>query len=584
MVSVVQAYLLAYTVAAGTMGGVAVYVWRHRTDSTTTWLFLLLLAGAQWAGSAALALFFQSTPLALVWAKTMFLGMSVVVPATYLFVLEYTGRERSVSRRTTALLGIEPIVFNAVLWLRTDWIYTTGDPGAMTPSGYGVAFNAGFGLHILYLYALLGLTSVILLRFVLTSRLLYRRQTVALLSTIVAPTAASGLYFLGFVPLPLAPITFAFNGAVYAWLIFRADLLDLTPIAREQIIDTIESAVLVVDANGRIVDSNAAAHELLGHSDLIGDHLESVVSEIHPLATAVERLGGTAQVRRDSFAMDDSHYQIEATTLRNQREEAAGTIYLIHDVTERHRREQRLERQNERLDRFASTVSHDLRNPLNIAYGHLDLARDSGEDTHLDQVEEALDHMDGLIDDVLALAHGDEATEMVAVELETVVRNAWESVSTGDATVTVDTEALIRADESSIQRLFENLFRNALEHAVPGADLPQDDTAQVAGTESQTDAPDRVADASALTVTVGDSTHGFFVADNGPGIPPEKRDSIFEFGYTSGGGTGLGLAIVDHVVSVHGWEVQATASDTGGARFEFHGVESAADPTHEAEG
>jgi signal transduction histidine kinase len=116
------------------------------------------------------------------------------------------------------------------------------------------------------------------------------------------------------------------------------------------------------------------------------------------------------------------------------------------------------------------------------------------------------------------------------------------------------------------------------------ADLSQEETAQESGRDSQADAAGRVADASGLTVTVGDCSEGFFVADNGPGIPPEKRDSIFEFGYTSGGGTGLGLAIVDHVASVHGWEVRVTESDTGGARFEFHGVESATEPSHESEG
>jgi signal transduction histidine kinase len=78
-----------------------------------------------------------------------------------------------------------------------------------------------------------------------------------------------------------------------------------------------------------------------------------------------------------------------------------------------------------------------------------------------------------------------------------------------------------------------------------------------------------------VTVTVGGTDEGFYVADDGPGIPPEEREDVFDTGYTTeNGGTGLGLAIVSQIVAAHGWEITITDSDSGGARFEITGVDT----------
>ena len=84
-----------------------------------------------------------------------------------------------------------------------------------------------------------------------------------------------------------------------------------------------------------------------------------------------------------------------------------------------------------------------------------------------------------------------------------------------------------------------------------------------------------------MTVTVGtlgdgaespperDATDGFFVEDDGTGIPETDRDRVFERGYSSDDrGTGFGLHIVEQIAEVHGWRVSVTESESGGARFE----------------
>ncbi|MEF8825459.1 MAG: PAS domain S-box protein [Halapricum sp.] len=221
----------------------------------------------------------------------------------------------------------------------------------------------------------------------------------------------------------------------------------------------------------------------------------------------------------------------------------------IHlDVTDRKERQRELRRQNERLEEFASVVSHDLRNPLQVASGRLELAREDCNSEHLDRIDDAIDRSQALIDDLLTLAQeGERVTETEVVELPPAVEDCWHHVETAEATLAVETDRSIRADDGRLQQLFENLFRNSVEHG-------------------NTD----------VTVTIGDlpERDGFYVADDGPGIPPDEREDIFESGYsTAEEGTGFGLSIVEEIVHAHNWEIIVTDSDTGGARFEISGVE-----------
>lgn len=209
-------------------------------------------------------------------------------------------------------------------------------------------------------------------------------------------------------------------------------------------------------------------------------------------------------------------------------------------------RESALERQNERLDKFASIVSHDLRNPLNVAEGRLEMAQRECESEHLEHVERSHDRMKALIEDVLTWAREGEAVgDTEAVDLNEISNSCWKTVNRTNATLVTDTERTIQADRPRLQRLLENLFRNAIEHG---------------GTD--------------VTVTVGEADCGFYVADNGPGIPETDRQEIFETGYsTSNEGTGFGLSIVQQIADAHDWDVTARTDD--GARFEISGVEFA---------
>ncbi|WP_318569179.1 PAS domain-containing protein [Salinigranum marinum] len=283
-----------------------------------------------------------------------------------------------------------------------------------------------------------------------------------------------------------------------------------------------------------------------------------------------------------------------------------GTAGVIRDISRRKDREATLRRQRDQLDKFAAVVSHDLRNPLSVALGHVQLALETESSERLDTAEDALERMDRMVDELLLLARtGAVVNDPEPVTIDAVARDAWAVTDTGDATLSLDDGLpAVSADPSRLAGLFENLFRNSVEHGSTGnrtaaqsgeaiersstSSRPETDDAVEHGStngrsqiDSATDHPPassqtapRSADRVEVRVGVleNGAGRGFFVEDDGPGFGSsvDDPDGLFDPGVsTATDGTGYGLTIVRDVAEAHGWTVTATAGDDGGARFEF---------------
>ncbi|WP_173862757.1 sensor histidine kinase [Salinigranum rubrum] len=229
-----------------------------------------------------------------------------------------------------------------------------------------------------------------------------------------------------------------------------------------------------------------------------------------------------------------------------------GWSVVFRDITAHKRHQRELQRQNGRLDEFASVVAHDLRNPLSVAQGRVTLARRESDSEHLESATRSLDRIETIVDDTLTLARqGKSVGQMDPVDLRAVVEGCWRTVSTDDARLDVAADATVRADPDRLRHIVENLVRNSVEHGGP--------------------------DVAIGVGPIGDE--GFYVEDNGPGIPEETRQTIFDPAYTTDrNGVGLGLTIVKRIAEAHGWTVTVTEGSMGGARFEFRGVEVVSEP------
>jgi len=295
---------------------------------------------------------------------------------------------------------------------------------------------------------------------------------------------------------------------------------------------------VITDHNGPTVDSVQLLDDVSEHTPVVVVPTDGSSS----LATSVYANGAAGYVDPDTT---DSSVSI----LREIITEQTGK-------TERSGRS--LAEENKRLEEFVSFVSHELNNPIQKSRSGLDLLAAECDSDYIDEVDRTLDRMEELVDDLLALAkYGYNSPDIADVDLREVINDAWPASTTAD--IEIDSPLpVIRAEESIIKQIFENLFRNAIEHGGPDVRVRL----------GMIDQP----------ATDVDGAVSIYVADDGPGIDPETRSQVFEFGHTdSREGTGLGLAIVDRIVETFGWEIMIAESDDGGARFELHGIPTASD-------
>ena len=231
------------------------------------------------------------------------------------------------------------------------------------------------------------------------------------------------------------------------------------------------------------------------------------------------------------------------TPVTDESGEVTSLVGLTRDITDRKLYQRELTETIDQLEEFTATVSHDLRNPLNVASGNIRLAAAEGESDPLDTAFDAVQRMDTLIEELLTLAkEGKAVGERRRVQSEDVVAKSFENVRAPETTLRTEGSVELSCDPARLTEAFENLVRNAVEHG--GSDV-------------------------ALTAGVLPDEGGLYIEDDGPGIPAEERERVFEKGHTTReDGSGFGLAIVERIVDAHGWDVRAADGEAGGARFE----------------
>jgi len=325
--------------------------------------------------------------------------------------------------------------------------------------------------------------------------------------------------------------------------------------------------VTLEDGEPTVRQINETFEEVFGYAEpeVVGESVDDLIvpDRLRDEAAEINREAlGTGSIQREvRRTAADGERDFLFRTQKLQDCDGAELLGIYVDITEQKRREKQLQRQNERLDEYASLISHDLRNPLNVLMGALELAEETGGDEPFARCRRAVERMDRLIDDLLTLARqGDQVDQPERVDLGRIAGACWETTGTASADIEIEADCAVRADETRLRQLLENLFRNAVEHGPTSSRSETDDAAEHGGHD--------------VTVTVSELADGFYVADDGSGIPEDEREQVFESGYsTSSDGTGFGLLIVRRIAEAHDWDVGVTESESGGARFEVTGVE-----------
>ena len=329
--------------------------------------------------------------------------------------------------------------------------------------------------------------------------------------------------------------------------------------------DALPMQAAILDADGEIQYTNHAWKGFAEANGLVdGFATEQVnyldicdASDGENAATAARGIRAVLAGDQEGFAFEypchrpdeKRWFTMRASRFRHQGEPFVFVLHL--NITERKRTERRVESTAARLRDVARLLSHDIRNPLAVATGYAEMLASDGDDDRVERVVDALERMEHIVTDALVLARDNDADVRI-VDLRSQAEQAWSNVDTVDATLTVPETFEFYADPTLLLHVFENLFRNAVEHAGDGV---------------------------AVTVAplwAGTDRLGFYVADDGPGISDDGLARVFDVGYTTAdSGTGLGLSIVEQIADAHEWIPEATTSADGGARFEMGGVEVA---------
>ncbi|WP_135536891.1 sensor histidine kinase [Halostella pelagica] len=416
-------------------------------------------------------------------------------------------------------------------------------------------FTTAETIRNLYHHVIWVVSGAILVQYTLRKRAdVAAGQVASLVVGIGTPIVVRRLMSVGVLPLvlPLTDVAFGVLAVCLAVAVFRYRMLDLAAVGRQEFVEGMDDLLVFQNDENEIVYSNPRAREVFEAGE--GWRRMDESNFFAPYYDRIEAARGNETTRYNTIELDDAsrYFNVKRTTIRTRAGDIGGQVTTFRDVTE-------LEKTNQRLDQFASMVSHDLRTPLNNAVVQTNRLAQDQSDERVEALQEALDRMESMIDDMLRLARaGAEIETAEECSLGELAEEVWGTVETSGVELDCHVEdTTIEADPVRLFQVLENLFRNALDHN----DSPL--TVQVGTLDERGE------------LASADESVGFFIEDDGCGIPEDQRDVILEHGYTTNrDGSGYGLSIVRHIVDAHDWEIQVTDGTDGGTRFEISGIEA----------
>ena len=351
-------YLFPVVIAAVISAGLALFAWRRRLMAGIAPFSILMLAVAVWSLGYALELAGADVPTKLFWLNIEYLGI-VIVPAAWLtLALQYTGRTKWLAPRLLVLLSIEPLITLVLVWTNDIHHLIHAKVGLEISSAFTVLVitrGTWYWINVVYSFLLLLLGTALIVSFIPTLRRsasVYRGQVSALCIAVLVPWVSNAVTDFGLSPLPnldLTPLAFTVTGIAMAWSLFRFRLLDIAPVARYAVVESMSDAVIVLDKYNRITDLNPAAQRLLGHtlSELVGQPAALVASA---WSDQTERFRDVTEAHEEIVLTVDGtprSFDLRISPLSGRRGSLTGRLLVLRDITERKQAMEALERARE---------------------------------------------------------------------------------------------------------------------------------------------------------------------------------------------------------------------------------------------
>lgn len=536
--------------------------WRTRPKPAALPIAVLMLAAATWMVAIVTTTFVRAEGVSRLLLHVQYVAIPAVISAWLWAAVEFSGRASLLTRRVRVALAAFPVVvgvasttsrFHGALWASVD------APTAALPYAVEATQAPGYWVYVAVAYGLFAVGTILVVRTLARSEALRRAQAAALTVVVLVPWAGNVAFFTADLPLDVTPIGFVVGGLAIGYAQYRLQFVTVSGVGHGSLVESIREGVFVLDESNRFVDVNPKACELLGvdpEERVVGRRARDVLAATPAVYERYADVVETDEVLTVETPRGTRSYDVRASPLLNDAGRPVGRLFLVHDVTDRKRRERDLRRQNESLEEFATLVSDDLRELLVAAEDALATARANEDPEALASVSAEHERLRVLVENVLRLSRDAKTVEDVDwVSLAALARATFADVDvdTTGVDLVVDVDVRVRADRERLGFALAECFENAVVHG-----------------DGET---------STIRVAVSTDAHGsgFVVADDGPGFQPAARQSAFDAGFsTDPERTGFGLPIVRNVAHAHGWSVDASTSAADGVAVAFEGVATAA--------
>jgi len=379
--------------AAGGVALVLAYLTlrRRRSAGATAFAVLMLSAGV-WTIGYALELGQNQLAMAVLWAKVQYLGIVTLPSAWLLFALTYTKRRsRIAGSRLLWLMLLEPLITLVLTWSYPANRWQWADVRYVVHDTMRIAeFVPGwwYGVNVAYSYALLILGTVYVAIHLHSGSRNYRAQMLALITMVVVPWICNLLYIFDLTPwshIDMTPFGFIVAAAVAAFGLLRHQLLNIVPIARDLVLETMRGAVLIIDAEGSIVDYNRAARDLfrmqLRRDEDRGQHIREILPG---LPDVVDDAGRPITIFSECIWKDDRiirlddevtlipgdpgettrYFELQIMPVSQRGAGFHGHYLLINDISQRVRARTLRRRDTEQLATLVSTRTSEIESTL----------------------------------------------------------------------------------------------------------------------------------------------------------------------------------------------------------------------------
>jgi len=264
-------YILPLIAAALISAAVAIYAWLRRSADSAYVVSLTAVSIFVWTVGYSLEIAGRDLDTKYFWGVIQYIGIAFAPYGWLVFSIVYGERAKFLSRRFYILTALVPSI-TVLLAFTTKWhgliwseygIERLADFSAINVLKYGFWFR----IHFVYSYVMLAIGTILLFNVLLRRQGMYRGQIAAMLVAVLAPWIANVLYFLGKSPIPyldLTPFAFTVTVAALSWAIFGYHLMDITPLARDRVVDSMREGMIVLDMRGNILDINSAAARMIG--------------------------------------------------------------------------------------------------------------------------------------------------------------------------------------------------------------------------------------------------------------------------------------------------------------------------------